>query len=45
MARGIQRGAIIKDIKEQELPFEIDLPYPFSKVFSEDDVNPLFFPQ
>jgi acylphosphatase len=37
--RGEQRGATIQDIKKQELPIEIELPYPFSKVFTEDDVD------
>ncbi len=37
--RGIQRGATIQDIKKQELPIEIDLPYPFSKVFADDEID------
>lgn len=37
--RGGQRGATIQEIKKQELPIEIDLPYPFSKVSADDDID------
>lgn len=39
MKRGVQRGAVIQDITRQELPFDIDLPYPFSRVISDDDID------
>ena len=39
MKRGVQRGAVIQDITRQELPFDIDLPYPFSRVLSDDDID------
>lgn len=39
MKRGEQRGALIQDITRQELPFDIDLPYPFSRVLADDDVD------
>lgn len=35
--RGTQRGAIIQDIIRQELPVDIALPYPFSRVLTDDD--------
>ena len=38
-ARGRQKGAKIKDIVRQELPFKIDLPYPFSRVLADDDID------
>ncbi len=38
-ARGEQRGAIIQDIEKQEIPFQLELPYPFSKVFADDDTD------
>lgn len=37
--RGEQRGVTIQDLKKQELPIKIDLPYPFSKVFADDDID------
>lgn len=37
--RGIQRGAAIQDIKKQELPFDIELPHPFSRVLSDEDID------
>ena len=39
MKRGVQRGAVIQDITRQELPFDIDLPYPFSRVLADDDID------
>ncbi len=36
--RGEQRGAVIEDIKEQEMPF-IDLPDTFSRLFTDDDID------
>ena len=39
MKRGEQRGALIQDIIKQELPFDIVLPYPFSRVLSDDDID------
>ncbi|KCZ73350.1 hypothetical protein ANME2D_00416 [Candidatus Methanoperedens nitroreducens] len=37
--RGVERGAVIQDIKKQELPFDIDLPYPFSRVLADEDID------
>src|SRR3972149_6109646 len=37
--RGEQRGAVIDDIEKKELPFDIDLPYPFSRVLSDEDID------
>lgn len=37
--RGGQRGAVIQDIKKQELPFYIELPYPFSRVLADEDID------
>ncbi len=37
--RGEQRGAIIQDIKKQEIPVVIDLPYPFSRVLADEDTD------
>lgn len=37
--RGEQRGAIIQDIKKQEIPIVIDLPYPFSRVLADEDTD------
>lgn len=37
--RGEQRGAIIQDIKKQEIPIIIDLPYPFSRVLADEDTD------
>lgn len=39
MKRGEQKGALIQDIIRQELPFDIDLPYPFSRVLTDDDID------
>lgn len=39
MKRGEQRGALIQDITRQELPIDIDLPYPFSRVLTDDDID------
>jgi len=39
MKRGEQRGAVIQDITRQELPFDIVLPYPFSRVLADDDID------
>lgn len=39
MKRGVQKGALIQDIIRQELPFDIDLPYPFSRVLTDDDID------
>lgn len=39
MNRGVQRGAVIQDIIRQELPIDIDLPYPFSRVLADDDID------
>ena len=39
MKRGEQRGAVIQDITKQELPFDIVLPYPFSRVLADDDID------
>jgi acylphosphatase len=39
MKRGVQKGALIQDITRQELPFDIDLPYPFSRVLADDDID------
>ena len=39
MKRGEQRGALIQDITRQELPIDIDLPYPFSRVLADDDID------
>ena len=39
MAQGVQKGAVIKDIIRQEIPSDIELPYPFSKVFADDDID------
>ena len=36
--RGEQRGAVIRDIKKQEMPF-IDLPDMFSRLFTDDDID------
>ncbi len=36
--RGEQRGAVIRDIKQQEMPF-IDLPDMFSRLFTDDDID------
>ncbi len=36
--RGEQRGAVIRDIKKQEMPF-IDLPEMFSRLFTDDDID------
>ena len=33
------RGAIIQDITRQELPFDIELPYPFSRVLADEDID------
>ncbi|VVB96416.1 Acylphosphatase [uncultured archaeon] len=38
-ARGEQRGAIIQDIKKQEIPVVLDLPYPFSRVLADEDTD------
>lgn len=38
-ARGVKRGAVIQDIIRQELPFDVDLPYPFSRVLSDEDID------
>jgi len=37
--RGEETGAEIKDIKEQALPFDIDLPDEFSRVSSDDEID------
>lgn len=38
--RGEQRGAMIKDIKKQEVPFDIiDLPDTFSRVLADEDID------
>lgn len=37
-SRGEQRGAVIRDIKKQEMPF-IDLPDMFSRLFTDDDID------
>lgn len=37
--RGEQRGAIIQDIDRQEIPFNIELPYPFSRVLADEDID------
>ncbi len=37
--RGEESGAEIEDIKEQALPFDIDLPDEFSKVSSDDEID------
>lgn len=37
--RGEQRGAVIENIKKQEIPFDIDLPYPFSRVLADEDID------
>jgi len=37
--RGRESGAEIEDIKEQALPFDIDLPDDFSKVSSDDEID------
>lgn len=41
--RGERRGAVIQDIERQEIPTDIiginDLPYPFSRVLSDDDID------
>jgi len=37
--RGGQKGAVIQDIKKQVLPFDIDLPYPFSRVLADEDID------
>ena len=39
MKQGEQRGAVIQDIIRQELPFDIDLPYPFSRVLADEDID------
>lgn len=39
MNRGVQRGAVIQEIIRQELPFDIVLPYPFSRVIADDDID------
>ena len=39
ITRGEKRGAIIQDITRQELPFDVDLPYPFSRVLSDEDID------
>jgi acylphosphatase len=37
--RGEQRGAIIQDIKPEEIPVVLDLPYPFSRALADDDTD------
>ncbi len=37
--RGVQKGAAIQDIKKQELSIDIVLPYPFSRVLSDEDID------
>lgn len=37
--RGLLRGAVIQDVTKQELPFDIDLPYPFSRVLADEDID------
>lgn len=37
--RGVKRGAVIQNIEKQELPFDIDLPYPFSRVLADEDID------
>lgn len=37
--RGEQRGAVIQDIKKQEIPVVLDLPYPFSRVLADEDTD------
>jgi len=39
MTRGVKKGALIQDIIKQELSFDIDLPYPFSRVHTDDDID------
>ncbi len=39
ITRGEKRGAIFQDITRQELPFDVDLPYPFSRVLSDEDID------
>lgn len=39
ITRGEKRGAVFQDIIRQELPFEVDLPYPFSRVLSDEDID------
>jgi len=35
----IQRKIIIQDIYKEEIPFEIFLPYPFSRVLADEDID------
>jgi len=37
--RGEQRGAVIKDIKRQEIPFIIELPDRFTRVLTDEDID------
>lgn len=37
--RGEQRGAVIKDIKRQEMPFVIELPDRFTRVLTDEDID------
>lgn len=39
MVWGVRSGAVIQDIIRQELPIDIDLPYPFSRVLADDDID------
>ena len=39
MVWGVKSGAVIQNIIRQELPIDIDLPYPFSRVLADDDVD------
>ncbi len=37
--RGKQRGAIIQDIRKEEISDVIELPYPFSRVLADEDTD------
>lgn len=41
--RGEERGVVITDIKKREVPLDIidvkDLPYPFSRVLADEDID------
>ncbi len=39
MVWGVKSGAVIQDIIRQELPIDIEFPYPFSRVLADDDID------
>lgn len=39
MTRGVKKGALIQDLIKQELSLDIDLPYPFSRVHTDDEID------